>query len=807
MSVKDIKNLSMREICEKVGFSIEPSQIMFVIKNEEEARKIDEKSFSFEGIKQFMEENPEKIDKEKYLFATMVNCREQLERMSKLENPIQKRKFVMQQFGDDEAFSEFLKNSKKDFVEFAQKDMSKKYQIAKKLLQGSHIEMPVLAIRGGKAVIEDFLTMKNELYLVKPEDKEKNFQNEENLKVLQELDKQGLLDRIISFSSNSDYSDFLCSYPGNGRYFFDVIQYNSKEEYQKIMKAKEGDALNKAVICEIYGKEHKELLEKYCGKFDIERFLLVSAYRAKATLGTYSDLEEEEMQDLVKIMRFASEHISNKRIKFSGNVYLGSIQEKPRIEYSYKNLQDDLSRVFNNTYYFSKEELIFMRKALLQGDYDIQNVKYMKGLFEKLNFDKKEKMKLVELNPSNFDVLLSLEGLNEEEIHEILPGLSDYKMNQMHLVCLYDQGLIAGNDALQMYMKTQIDLPQMLDLSGEFENVKQEVTVEKLMNYYVNREEDSEKERDFERYALLFRELHIKEKSSEEQLQIADEIMEELYKTESDYEVDLKNLYKDSLLPIQTLIDWNGEQMIYDLIKNHSLKPKDARELLMTGTLNLDKTYQALVVSNLSDEEKLNFIFSSFNGAGENIEEIKRQNEARMYLIQAIHVTNDKTDIKGSGTRTKRGQKGSVAGNQYVTDPVYRWQLFSELDENCEIDLYLDGTAKVLLPNLNKVIIEKMFKSTKTGTKINYGAATYVMSQETFYEHKEKIEENGKVNRKELIEMQKKEEADKFVHSLSWGRALKANLEVSQENGYQPEKIERIDQLINRIEKARELVD
>ena len=168
------------------------------------------------------------------------------------------------------------------------------------------------------------------------------------------------------------------------------------------------------------------------------------------------------------------------------------------------------------------------------------------------------------------------------------------------------------------------------------------------MNYYVNREEDSEKERDFERYALLFRELHIKEKSSEEQLQIADEIMEELYKTESDYEVDLKNLYKDSLLPIQTLIDWNGEQMIYDLIKNHSLKPKDARELLMTGTLNLDKTYQALVVSNLSDEEKLNFIFSSFNGAGENIEEIKRQNEARMYLIQAIHVTNDKTDIKVS---------------------------------------------------------------------------------------------------------------------------------------------------------------
>lgn len=121
--------------------------------------------------------------------------------------------------------------------------------------------------------------------------------------------------------------------------------------------------------------------------------------------------------------------------------------------------------------------------------------------------------------------------------------------------------------------------------------------------------------------------------------------------------------------------------------------------------------------------------------------------------------------------------------------------------------MYLDGTAKVSLPNLNKIVIEKLFKSTKEGTRINYGAATYILDQEEFYKHQEEIIEDKKVNRKVLVKMGKNGTADKVIHSTTWGKDVKQSLEVSQENGYSEKRIARIDALINRIEKARELID
>ncbi len=790
MSKKEIRNMTMKEIIEKVGIILLQGQITLILKDEYYEKEIvEDKCLNLKGAEaiNYILENYDKIDKERAIFLSAWNLKMHIEGAANVK--IQDSQEVL-------SVSKAKEN----------------YAFASKLIRDLDIEIPNLSFKKGRTTIKEFWTT-NDLFPDKKTQKNKE-RKKNNLEIVQDLKDTGFLDRIFNISSLDDFQDYLCYYPGNGKYFNIMIQENGDKNYQSIMQDrsdKQSQEEKYQLLIEEYRKEFDDVIEKYCDKFDMEKFLLVSAYRAKVILENDKELIAQDRKELIEIMDYASEHLSNKRMKVYGKVYVPTIQGKANIEYSYKELQDDLSRVLDETFYFSKQDLVGIKKLLLTGQRNLSTINGIQGLVELLNFNTMEKNKLIELDPSNFKALLSVNALNREEIDNIIKNdrLNGYKIDDICLLYLYEEGLIEKSDLVKLYMVNQVDLSKMVDFACIHDGLQAEITTQQLMEYYQQAKQIPEKEKDFDRYRLLFIELKIKGKRPEEQEKIAEQIVEEIYQTDSEYDHDFKNLYQANLLPIQTLIAWNGEDIIYDLIKNSALRPRDTKSLLMSQELDLPKTCHALRVSNLSDEEKLNFIFSSFNGTGNNEEEIQMQNEARMYLLQAIHVSKENVNIQKNvhnlGRRMKAATKSKE--NRYVTDPVYRWQLFSELDEDCNIDLYLDGTAKVSLPNLNKVIIEKLFKATKEGTKINYGAATYIMSQEEFYHHKEKIEQDGRVNRRALVEMGENQVADRLVHSSKWGRALKQNLEISQENGYDQEKIERIDTLVNRIEKARELLD
>lgn len=211
----------------------------------------------------------------------------------------------------------------------------------------------------------------------------------------------------------------------------------------------------------------------------------------------------------------------------------------------------------------------------------------------------------------------------------------------------------------------------------------------------------------------------------------------------------------------------------------------------------------------MSEVEKINFIFGSFDGSGETEEEIKAQTDARMYLMQSLKMSGDlSNNNKDNIHKTEKGDLDSpVKRKRYIADPVYRWKLMSTIDSYYTQDVYEDGTVIFCLPNVNNgtVIIEKMYKFTGDEVKMNYGSATYIMSQEEFYNHKDSIIQNNKINRKVLIGM--KESANKLIHSPSWGKSLKRNLNISKENGYSEEKINEIDCLIEKVQESRTLMD
>ncbi len=791
MSKKEINRMTIREIIKKVGIMLVSEQFDYILTDKAYVEQVTQGidiNLNKQEIQNFIQQNPDKIDKERLLFLTAKNLRHYIN-LGKRENW--------------------------DTVEekLALEQAKMRYEVAKKLLDGSDVEIPAIAKRGDRTIIKEFWTVNN-FFLNKGDSEKQRKLKQENLSAVKDLQDTGMMDIIFNISSLDDFEDYLCYYAGNGKFLEFIITRNGNKRCNNIIEEEKiqiSDEEKYEILIDQCRIEFDEVMYKYCEKFNIEKLLLVSAYRVKDILDVSEDFSVKEMQKLVEFLEYAESHIQNPKMKIHEKVYLKTIDDKADIEYSYKELQQDLSRVVTaeeGKYYFPKRSLEKMKCEVLNGEFGFEKVNHMQ-VFELLNFSTEEKNKLVEINPTNFEHLLMLDALNREEIHNIIKHrLGDYKINQIHLCYLYDNDFIENSDIIEMYMQDHVELSKVVDFSFMNENFDTEISVEKLMEYYKKAKEEPEKAKDFDCYRLLFCEVKSKGKSPEQQSQIAEQIAMQICELESEYE-DFKNLYQSSLLPIDTLLEWNGEEVIYDLIQSAHLKPRDAKNLLFKGELDLEKACHALKTSNLSDEEKLNFIFSSFNGAGKNIEQIRTQNDARMYLIQALNVSNEMVQGQKNSTttRTKSQTTKKQEANRYVTDPIYRWQLFSELDEDCEIELYLDGTAKVSLPNLDKIILEKLFKSTKMGTKINYGAATYMMKQEEFYKNQNNIVEDGKVNRRFLVEMGEKEEADRFVHSSKWGKVLKENLEISLEKGYSQEKIERIDKLVDQIEKARELTD
>lgn len=791
--MRKLSKMSIENIIMEVGLDIYKNQISCLLRDTNPLMKLDnsmEREATAEEMIKFLIDNNNNVDKEKLVYIIAKNTKENMLEIS---------------------------NKSLNVVEELQYQKSESYyQKCLKLLENVEVEFPVFQVEDGITRIKKFWTMEDlENDKRKPQKKMPKDRRQKNLKKLNEIDKQIPLECFFMIGSLSDLEKFVCYYKGNGPVFKNVVINNTSmllvkfvaenEKKGRIVEEGSEEFENKKYMLLL--EQSKKVLLDHPEKFDIDKFLLISAYRAKDLLESDNELFEEERKNNIRIMQIAHEFIENPMLKVSGRIKTLYSSNYKQISYSMEMLKKDVEKIINEKYY-SKAEISEEKRKILEGEIDLGKVGFPKYL-NILDFSKKEKRELIEKNPKNIEYLTILGELEPEQVQESLINTEGFKFDSIFIDSLYRNAVINKRDIIDLYMKNNMDLSNAVNMNEEHD-LQPEITIEELMRYYEEMKQDEEKARAFDRYRLLFRELKIKGKSPEVRDEIAEQIAMKVCEADTEYK-DFRNLYEVNLLPIKTLIEWNDDEIVYDLIENSSLKPRDAKDLLMKGMLDLKKVYFVLKNSDLSDAEKMNFIFSSFDGVGKTMEEINIQNEARMYLIQAINIQKEfggfeESEIKEQ-TRT-RGE-GGVKRNQYVTDPVHRWQLFSQIDENTVSQAYSDGTVAFTLPNVKNgtVVIEKLFKRTKNGVKINYGAATYVMSQEEFFKRKSEIEFDNKINRKVLIEMQEEGIADKLVHSSKWGKALKENLDISRENDYSQEKIERIDNLVDKIEKARELID
>ncbi len=620
--------------------------------------------------------------------------------------------------------------------------------------------------------------------------------------------KKGL-ERIKRIDSKMEFQSFLmiqiltdlervyCKVPDLGEGMRSNIIINTHRNDEGMTKEKLVDLLNRRVISGKsfveYLPHFEEELAKNAEYIDWDKFLILSAYRARSVLERtrHEEYPENNQEILINIMQVALEEIENNKARISGRLELIS-GELEDVKYSVKDIEKDLKEKVIDGKYYGKAEIDRLRKDLLSGKIKISDI-YSKKTLQLMNLNKKQKEECMNQSYENAIDLYRNGFISDEEFKNYLSSTTFEKQAVITIANLKkDEGdqVVTDQELLELYLKGNIELESI----KEIERVRKIITeTELIRNYKKLKKCTLEEKKKIERYFSIYREVRISGKSSEEKDQIGNDIILEL--GDDMQEEDFIELYTRNIITLETIIDWNTEEFALQMFKRGLLKPTDSKKLLNSGKVDINQI-KAGLLNGLSDEEKISTIITMFDG--EESEAIRGE------LFQTLRISEERPETQNKSTNRTRGNISKPRGNEYELDPCYKFQLLAQIDRDYRSKLTRDGHMIFELPNLNKVIIEKMFKRTKSGISNANGAATYILDLDTLNsEDIVTVEET--TNRSKLYELAKQGKVIRSYHTKNWGDAIKEIFDIEHSSRHTEEDKKKIDDIIDKTKRTRKL--
>lgn len=776
--MKDLKDMSIGEVLEKIGIFASNIDFQIFIKDERLIEEINNlfsqkrHTTKMDYITNFIKENEKNIDIEKFVLTQLYRM-ETVKREMKKEN----KRFEIKQVGEK--------------VSVPEESIERKMNIAKELLKN---------YKGSILILDE----NNKEQIVNMDILNNGKTSQKNTQKLQKLDENESLDLICSTLSWEDIPDLVSSNdPNFSEYLIDYTVQNtvnntlptyyncSEQEIEKHMQTPEYRK-------EFY-KRLKETFKEYSKFIQVDKMMAIGIYRNLK----YLDVKEIEgnmckliIEQLKEIYNQIDPKTKTSKSKFK---ILEDTDSQEKISIFPKELKKMLDENFIDNKFIGKNTIKAMKREILE--YEVPLTEYDPIVLKLLEINMDELMQILN-NPSNFEYLMQYEMINDEVLEYVLNTKNDMPVK------IYEQllngGMIDKQYILDLYSDGIITLEQIKELNEfselHIEEIAQEEEMIRLYKEFYMYGKDEET---FNSYMQLYKELRVKGKDISEKRDNGNRLVEEL--GEDFEEEDLKQMYKLGIIPVDTAIEWGGDSITQDMFNKGILKPIDAKRLYKENVLNLDMIKQVLRSKEISDEDKLALIGSTFDG--------EEDFETKMELMQYLNLVANENSSKGKGQkRLRRTDTKIEAKNAYITDPFARWQLISLLDNEYSQEVLRDGYIIFELPNVNDgtVIIEKMFKKSQNRVVPSYGNATYILSKKQFDKSKNYITDEtlgGKViNLGELAEVREARNADRLNHSSRWGSNIKDYFEVGKDQSrYTEEQIQKIDKTIESIENSRRL--
>ena len=471
------------------------------------------------------------------------------------------------------------------------------------------------------------------------------------------------------------------------------------------------------------------------------------------------------------------------------------------IDYSKETLKRDLKR-FKNGRYVKRAETKTAKDSLLSNEKTFLEIDEM--VLRTMDITDEEFEVIIRNSEDNVIYLINENVIGKEDIMQVIYARGS--CSEALFLTAYQKGLLSDEDIIKLFDDKKINgetIAKMED--GEIKQKISSYATEALRNSYlkVDEKRDATPE-DLERFVrcvVLYKKLNIDGRTEEE---IASNAFELISSFEDNISSKvLLELYQFGIISLEAAADWGVD--LTDMLASKSIKPVDLRRLYAKKIISKDEIKNVLMNGELSYEEKLDLIYSTFDGESE---EEKAAREELTELLEIGIGESYRSDEESTVRRKRQGE--GVKGKEFISEPHTRWKLISLLDKDyskgCLPDgiKVVDGHRVFLLPNHNKVVIERMHEKKKGKRVSAYGSATYVMGIEEFYKNIDNIIIDGAINRTFLRKAAESEQATKIIHSKHWGKSIKREFGIEDENTkYTPEEIDEINKAIANVENSR----
>lgn len=332
--------------------------------------------------------------------------------------------------------------------------------------------------------------------------------------------------------------------------------------------------------------EIKKTLREYSEYIDMDKLLLISAYRFCEALenGTVSEKVHSNVKEILdgilKNIKVSNTHISCKLQNKIDNSY-----ELEAVDFSIKEIKKHLSRFAGNTYLTSSKIQEYREKTCV-GEIKLNEFpsEYIDTIFSK--------RELEQLSLLSSENLMYVFQKNNWETSKV--------------ISLYENSYIS----LEIISK----IKDNIDLSGA-------VSLEKLNLYYKAIREQNENNQakiEYKRYLELYKEVFISGKNNEEVQEISSKVMESIVENfeGNEYDEAIKDYFKAGLINLDSILEWNNEDIIIKLFNEKQISLEDVNGLVAKGKLSVkylnDLGREIINNEDMEYSERLRLIKSGF---------------------------------------------------------------------------------------------------------------------------------------------------------------------------------------------------
>lgn len=539
----------------------------------------------------------------------------------------------------------------------------------------------------------------------------------------------------------------ICRYPELG----DVLRERTYKKYCEKYPKEEDVSVDTNEKVSYLRKKGVEIIKANIEYFNIDKLSVFALNDWKKLLqdtkiegDEYANMDKgliSHWLEVAKVLRFL---IPRNRQNYTNNI----IGEEINLEKMIAEMEQCMSRFINGKY-SKQEEVDAMRQKLLNGEVSCRSI-LPEEYKDTMHFTPEELITILSHNMKDIKYFTDVDIISDKDIEH----LEQYTDSQ-YIISLYLKKNNSGED----YAK-------------------------------------------FEEALRIYKFLMFEGRTDEEKNDLGLEAIDKGIDIED--EETLRELYQYGIITVDNLIGLIGNTALREFIEQGKLKPIDVRRLIENKTFSMDEFKKVIAESEISPEEKLVLIYSTFP----NPEEREIRDSLLASLYKQVEKAEKTTDTDGGGKVPNPPIPGPKR-KEFVYDPCTKWQLLSELDSEYFEEYFQDGHIVFYLPSKGEYIIEKLFDPTTRSDRppYAYGAATYIIDEKVFDAEKDSIIVDGKINRHFLAEKyadkEKRNGITKIIHK-GWANGICRHFDVDNPSRYTEEQAKKIHKLADTVENSRE---